>query len=131
MLTLVQPKELATHWEWIRPRLKIVNKRGGGHDTCEEIYVQLRTEQSHLMLIEDYGFLILQKHRDCDGDVMFIHKLFAEPHVGEWEKVIAALDDLMVKSGCIRIRMLSPRGNGHAVWERKGFFKAVSTVYER
>lgn len=124
ILTAVAPDALHLHWEWVRAGLLECRRRGGGHDTPEDIYTMCKSGAAHLYRIGDYGFAVLQRHKDSDGTVLFILALWCQPRRGTFDEVMGALDDLARSIGCVRIRMWSQRN-----WLR--LFKSVSTVYER
>jgi len=77
-------------------------------------------------MIEDKGFVIFQRHNDCDGPVLFVWVIWGEL----WdlqEQIFTEIEGLARAMNAKRIRMHSPR----KAWHKFDFFTAKATIFER
>ena len=116
-------------WGWVRNGLQAIKERTGERWLPEDIYCALKSKAGHLYTIGDVGFLIAYQHADTDGPVLFIAQMWTEPGAGRpiERELYRAIDGLAASIKAKRVRMHSPRD----AWRTRGYFEAVSTVYER
>ena len=133
-MTILHPvhaKDVREHWPTIRPRLVSLLERFPDIWIPEDVYLELRTGQAHLYLLESDGFCVLKKLDDYAGPVLFVWILDADPQTmkdGErYRAVLEELDALARLIGAKQIRQHSPRGG----WTAKGMFKLKMHIYVR
>ena len=127
ILKPVTQAQLRDVWPWVKAGLEATIKKCNDDYLAEDVYVSLRQSVSYLYTIEDKGFVILQRHVDPDGPVLFVWCLHAPGFMPRADEIMADIDELARSIGATLIRHHSPRG----AWERIGYFKPKSVVYER
>lgn len=127
LLKPVAPHELRGVWSWIKAGLEETIEKCGEDYLAEDVYVSIRGGVSFLYTIEDKGFVILQKHTDPHGPVLFVWCIWGVGMMPQADQIMAELDELARGIGARLLRHHSPL----KAWTRLGYFKPVSTVYER
>lgn len=124
--------ETRARWKWVKTGLQECARRAGERWLPEDIYEPLRAGNAYCYAIvhdeRDIGFVIVQRHNDPDGAVLFIWAIWCEPGTlfPVHREVLAELRALAIAIKAVRIRMESPRKG----WEWVDFFVPIRTVFE-
>ena len=131
MLQPVALHELHSCWGWVRDGLQKVIDKTGDDWLPEDVYHELKSGASFLYLIyadaDRIGFAVLQKwDRYHAGARLFVRALWAEPRqlVKRRDEFYEALKALARQTGCVALRMTSPRR-----WELDGW-EPKQTIFE-
>lgn len=128
-------QQVREEWGWIRNGLLTIIERTRESWLPEDVWQSLQGGHSFLWVVhkdgDDVGFLVLRKHDDFSGPVLFIWCCWFEPGAMRdcVADVVARLDEIAARIGAKKVRFESPRnGWGGFLAEQ---FAAVNTIYER
>lgn len=113
----IPPKDLRTHWDYVRPRLEIVLEKSPEQWIPEDIYADILSGSSllWLMVIKEVlpplGFIVGQKQTD---GTFFLWAGYCEPNVDD-KKKWNLIEEATLAVGCNKIAFESWRRG----WERK------------
>ncbi len=127
MLKPVSQQEIAGCWTWVKAGLEKLIAKTRDDWKPEDVYHELKSGVSFLYLIEDVGFIVLQKWANYhDGARLFVRAIWAEPNslAPRRDELYDELKAIARQQGCVAMRMTSPRRWELAGWEPK------QTIYE-
>tara|TARA_R100001086_G_C11847201_1_gene260463 strand:- start:5805 stop:6221 length:417 start_codon:yes stop_codon:yes gene_type:complete len=121
----IPPKDLRTHWHYVRPRLEIVLKKSPESWIPEDIYADILMGSSMLwLMIENgnetllpLGFIVGQKQTD---DTFFLWAGFCEPKIAD-EIKWHLIEEATKASGCNKIAFESWRRGWETKAKKLGF----------
>lgn len=124
------PAGVRAKWDWIRSGLAAVINRAGSDFVPEDVYHEVMSGRSTVMVQEDergdeLGFVVVNRVQYPHKAVLFVWAMFGQFEQAE-EKTLAELDDLARSINANEIECRSRRRG----WARKGF-EVSEIIYRR